>query len=517
MAKILGPENAAKKAAPYVASIPKLARIKHIILHRTVEKRLHKEIELRKQCRAIKYLSDAPGDSTLWKHQRVDLNYILATQLPSYLLAEEASVGKTFVGIDWAAKILRAKRTLVVCPGEVKEQWEDAIRARQPHAKIVVVQGRIEEQIKQISSTREGWVIGHWESLVHARIGYLQRAWDCVIADEAHLAQNRKAQRTQTLLDLQRTYGMAMSGNPWAGEVTEMFSILKFLYPNIYTSFWRFAAMHVVIVPGPFDNLEFDGVRRPKLLRWEIAPFTIRRTVAQVRPNMPQTGQRRRLASLTKKGQIEYRRLQKSLFAELDGFDEEKVLPILNALARTTRLRQYVIDPGLIGAREPSVKYPLVLQLLRELQAPLVIFSQYTQALMRLMDFLRKNDPKLNAGLIIGKRHHRHPLVPNAKARFLAGELDILGVSGKKGGLGLNLGKYGLVSMLDLPWNSRDFTQWVRRVDRPEEGTGKVVKTTNYRFVVRETYEVKMEKMIEETHYKFSEVFSVGQIRELFG
>lgn len=517
MAKVMGGQYAAKQKSPYHPAIVKLAAKRGVLLNHAATDQLNFELFQRQEAKALRDLPDTQGDPSLWKHQRVDSMFLEKMELPAYLLAEEASVGKTFPAIDWVAK--RGTRHLVICPGEVKEQWRDAIWERCGPSPIQIVEGTIAEQIKQITSMRRGWVITHWESLVHARIGLLQRPWDTVTADEAHLAQNRKALRSETLFELSKLsrYRIALSGNPFAGDATEMFSILKFLYPALYTSFWRWAMMHMVVVPGPFDNMMFDGVKRPKLLRWEIGAFTIRRTVQQVRPNMPLTAQRRRVAVLTPRGLREYKKLQKELFAELDGLgDDTKTIPLFNGLARTMRLRQYVIDPGLIGAREPSLKYPMVWELMRELNSPLVIFSQYTAALFRLMEYLKQQNKKIKRGLIIGRKH-KHPATHNAKQRFLAGDIDILGVSGKKGGLGLNLGKYGLVSMLDLPWRSRDFTQWIRRVDRPEEGTGRVVPTTNYRFIVRDTYEVKMEKLLQDTHHRFGEVFSVGQLRDLFG
>src|SRR5690606_27845386 len=221
-----------------------------------------------------------------------------------------------------------------------------------------------------------------------------------------------------------------------------------------------------------------------------------------------------RYVELTPKARAEYNRLRKEFFVELESVDpdESNVLAIPSILARVTRLRQYLIDPGLLGSKVKSPKYPEVLALINELDGPPVIFTMSREAAEALGSFLQ--DAGLRTGAIHGKVSERDR--DHAQRRFLKGELDALIVSTQAGGTALNLGKYGYVIFLDLPWTAMELEQAESRVDRPEEGTGRLVPTTSFRIIVSDSYEEKQEKILETKKSMFDEVFSAGQLKALF-
>ncbi len=219
--------------------------------------------------------------------------------------------------------------------------------------------------------------------------------------------------------------------------------------------------------------------------------------------------------TLSKRGEREYARLRKQMFAELDALGgDTKTIPIINDLSRVTRVRQYLIDPGIIGAREPSVKYPEILEIMDEVVQPIVIFTEYKKAAYGLAKFLHKKNKRLRIGHIDGsvKRADR----TNVKKQFLAGNLNAVICVSSAADEALNLGRYGYVAHLDLPWTPRRLEQCEGRVDRPEENTGKLVPTTAYRVIVKDSYEEKQEKKLVKKHGMFSGVFTVGDLKELF-
>lgn len=513
MERAIGPDLAEVMSAPFIPSLAKLAIKLGVRCEPEVVQRVEAHGILVRQLRDRKKLADAAGfPAALFPHQRADLAYMQDVPLPAYLLAHQPGVGKTPEAIMWLRRLLRTQRILVVCPNSAKEQWADEIRRWDPEfGDITIVGGTIVDQIKQISDARTGWVIGHWESLVFARIGYMQRKWDGVIADEAQFAQNRRALRTKTLFALARRsqYRMALSGHPFANDPTELYSLLRFLYPLRYKSYWRFFYMYAEWHPEGFGKIKVTGTKRPNLLKWEIAPFTLRRTKRSL-GYMPPTRQRR-VAYLPSAYRTEYRKLEKQMFVDLEGRDTR--LPIFDVLARNTRLRQWLIDPGLIGGSRKSLKYPLVVELMKELDGPPVIFTMFRQAGERLIKYLAANGYR-RGGMISGKfsTAQRRVLQKN----FLAGKLDYLVVQVQAGGVALNLGKYGYVIHLDLPWNHRDFEQTEGRVDRPEEGTGRIVPVTSWRIVVKDSFEDHvMEPLINNKFAEFGKVFSVDKLKEL--
>jgi SNF2 family DNA or RNA helicase len=306
---------------------------------------------------------------------------------------------------------------------------------------------------------------------------------------------------------------MAMDGHPYANGVDELYSVLQFLYPDIYTGFWRLAHLQIEIEEGPWGGLDMRSPKNPKLLRWELEPFRIRHLFKDVFPNLKPVAHDIRRVDLSPKGWKEYDQLKTQFFASLEGNDGERnVLAIPSVLAKCTRLRQYLIDPGLLDAKEPSAKYPVIQDLVKELRGtPPVIFSMFRTAAIRLKRKLVK--AKLRVGMILGGMQHK---INTIKRRFLRGRYDALIVLVSVGGQSLNLGKFGKVIYLDHPWTHRDVDQTIARVRRPEEGTGKLVPVTVYHVVVRNSYEVRMAQIRADKHEDFAKVFTVEDAEALF-
>lgn len=524
--RIIGSLAASKNKFALVPSFLKKAKAKGIRIQRTLNERLNDEIELRDELRPIRRGSDYPIEllpdfydrdllRALFPHQRVSLAYMQA--LDAYLLADQPGVGKTAPSIMWADKRVRDEgRILVVTPGSARGQWARAIEHWSPgEESIRIVEGRITEQEAIIASDQR-WTISHWEALVHARDAMLDQDWAAIILDESHAIKNRDTKRAETAFALSdASFKLCLSGHPYTKTPDELWSQLRFLYPETYGSYWRFFSMHIESIEQFFGGLQIVGPRLPKLLRWEIAPFVLRRTKRKVFKSLPRITRVARYVDLSKKAQGEYKRLLKEMFVELEGRD--KRLPVLNALSRTTRVRQFLVDPSLLESKSPAPKYAVVLELLDELDGPPVIFTTFAQAAKRLAKYLKKKGKK--PGLLIGGRKSKKAKAAEAtiQTRFLDGELDALIVTMQKGGSALNLGKYGFVIFLDLPHTFKDLEQCEGRVDRPEENTGKIVPTTAIRIITRGTYEEKtQEKKLEKRKLMFDEVFTQGQLEELF-
>jgi len=521
MAKIVGPDDAAGRRTPYSPAILKLAsRMKSLRLSRTATAWLKQEEQIRRAAALLKDLDDASprweAEESYFPHQRADVYFASQMEREAYLIAHRVGAGKTLEAIGITHAELPDGRNLVVTLNSAKLQWRDEILRWSYQRPVTVLKGTIAEQIETITKHRYGWLVAHWESLVHARLGYLSDPWNVVVLDEAHEMQNHQAQRSLTAFKLRAAMRLALTAHPFANDPSELFSILKFLYPEVYTSYWRFFHMHCKATPKEFGGFEVEGVRRPKLLQWELAPFTLRRVHIK---GMPEIQRRRRVAELTTRGRREYGRIQSQFFAILDaeieegsyrgGYQLEKILAIPSVLARLTRLRQYLIDPGLLGAAEKSVKYPIVKELLRATDRPPIIFTSFERAACRLQKFLRGKVAILSGDTSVQRRR-------DLQRFWREGRYDAMIVVTKAGGAALNLGGKGYVIFLDLPWNARTLEQAEGRVDRPEEGTGKIVQTVADRIVVADSYEERIEAKITQKYDMFKQVFSVSQLKELF-
>lgn len=523
MSRIVGTEEAIKQRAPYLPVILKAAADSgRIILSRKAHRALRLEKRKVRTARRILRRTDAkpthPLEERMMPHQRVAMRFFRVMLkkygIKSFLIADKTGVGKTLQALLWAKLVMRARNVLIITPNGAKRQWRDAIKYWiGEDERVTIVEGSIPEQQDRARRTNR-WVIGHWESLGHKTSeAYLEREWDVVIFDEGHKITNRKSNRSEHAYQLDTNAVALLTAHPF-DEVDDLYGELRALFPDRYTSYWRFFNIHAEAYPKPFGGFVVEGIRKPKLLRWELAPFTMMRTKQQVYKDLPPVARRRRLVELTRTGEREYKELRRKLFAELDGLNgETKIIPIINDLVRLTRVRQYLVDPGLIGSSTPSVKYPEMVEVLDEFYEPTVIFTSFQKAAVRLEQFLNTKAKKFGARIDGTVSLHRRDVY---KKRFLRGDLAFLIVQSASGGESLNYGKYGYVASLDLPFSPRMYEQTEGRVDRPEENTGKLVPTTAARIIVKGSYEERLEQKLNRMDDNFRSVFTVKGLRRLF-
>lgn len=526
MAKWIGPDAAVTQRMPYSASVVRLyaKRFGEGMLSKALRRRYARDVAVRESRAIIQHNSDALTKALTkarglrkrgFTHQRafLDLADACRDHVTGWLVADDVGVGKTWQALMWAHEVVKAKRVLVVTKNIAKAQWVRAITNWiNADERIVVVEGTRAQQAREIGNKAARWCVAHWESLPHHGALYRKQRWDAVVLDEAHMIANRNAQRTMVAHTLRSAHRMALTAHPWTNDVGELWSILAFLYPEVYTSYWRFFHQYVEATPREFGGFDVTGVRRPKLLQWELAPFLVRRLRTQVYTSLPPLTRVPRTVALAPKGRKEYERLRKEMFAELEGEDHTFRIPIINDFVRLTRLRQYIIDPGLLGAKQPSLKYPVVHDIMSDVRAPVVVFSEFREALERLAQFLRRQ--RWRTAHIRGGM--RTTEVRHVQDRFLAGKLDAVLVVAKAGDTALNLGKYGYCIHLDLPWNPRGLEQREGRVDRPEEGTGALVPTTSFYINVEGTYEDRLMRKLEDRHDQFGQVFTRATLEALF-
>src|SRR6185295_6181407 len=114
--------------------------------------------------------------------------------------------------------------------------------------------------------------------------------WLHIIGDEIHRICGRTTAVFKSFKKIKAGFKTGLSGTPTTGAPTQMWPILNWLYPKVYTSYWKFFEETVY---WDFDEsgrykkiigLKPEGVEK---LQRELSEFTVRRLLRDVRPNMP--------------------------------------------------------------------------------------------------------------------------------------------------------------------------------------------------------------------------------------
>ena len=334
------------------------------------------------------------------------------------LLADEMGTGKT-VQAARALQYATGSRYLIVCPNSMKHQWAEEL-GKWAEVETTVIGGTAAQRRKQFAAYTEGALIINWEGLRgHSRLaGYgsialsdkekvpgplNEIAFDVVIADEAHRAKDPKAKQTRALKAAagNARYRWALTGTPIADHPGDLWSIMNFVAPHEYPSFSRFRDRYCLQRPTPWatEIIGLNPTHEPEFRRF-FEPRFLRRTKAEVLPEMPPKRRTVRRVEMTQKQATAYRKMKKEMIALVD--DEFLIAgDPLSQLGRLLQLASGVpeldSDGHLAGFKKPSNKLEAVRDILDESDEPVVVFAESR----RLIEFLAEEISE-EVGIISG-------------------------------------------------------------------------------------------------------------------
>jgi hypothetical protein len=81
---------------------------------------------------------------------------------------------------------------------------------------------------------------GTFEMNVPKCTALLRMHWDMIVVDEAHRMKNHDTQWTRNIKKLKTQFRHIMTGTGFVNNPAEIWSLLNFLYPKHYSSYWKF-------------------------------------------------------------------------------------------------------------------------------------------------------------------------------------------------------------------------------------------------------------------------------------
>ena len=304
--------------------------------------------------------------------------------------------------------------------------------------------------------------------------------FDYCILDEAQAVKNASTLAAKAVRLLKADHRLAMSGTPVENHLGELWSLFEFLNPGM---------LGTAAVFGRAGKNPDESTRQ--VLSKALRPFILRRTKAQVAPELPEKTEQTIYCDLEGNDRKLYDELRDYYRTQLlkNGAGENSGQYKIQVLEALLRLRQAACHPGLIDKKkvsEPSAKVDTLLaqldQVLEENHKALV-FSQFTSLLAIVRS--RLDQEKIRYVYLDGRTRDRQAKVeefqndPDAKL-FL--------ISLKAGGLGLNLHAAEYVYLLDPWWNPAVEAQAIDRAHR----IGQTRKVFAYRLIARDTVEEKV-------------------------
>jgi SNF2 family DNA or RNA helicase len=306
--------------------------------------------------------------------------------------------------------------------------------------------------------------------------------FDTVILDESQAIKNRASQTAKASRLLQARHRLALTGTPVENHLGELGSIFEFLNPDLLGRLPRLEALQGARAPSK---------RELELLARDLRPFILRRTKAEVLPELPPKTEQILHCTLPEPQRDLYDKLRASYQASLMKEVETKgvsgsAILVLEALLR---LRQVACHPGLVdsdweevGSAKLDTLLDQVAEVLEEGHKVLV-YSQFTQLLAYVRQLM--DDSEIPYAYLDGKTRNRGEVVE----RFQTDpECNVFLISLKAGGVGLNLTAAGYVFLLDPWWNPAVEAQAIDRTHR----IGQTQPVMAYRLIAQDTVEEKL-------------------------
>lgn len=432
--------------------------------------------------------------------------------VPGVLCGDDMGTGKTFeaLALDLRRRTKQLDgykqtdcKTLIVSPSTVMSSWVDHIKEIWPKARVACIDPKNRDDLIRKLKQPYHYYIIHWEAL--RLIDELQDVhWWHIIADEVHRAKNRKAQQTQGLKKLKTSYKTALSGTPADNSPQDLWSILNWLYPKVWTSHNRFDNYFVKIQThnkgacfaimtkedgteepcGGYHKGTFKkvtGVAHVDELMGAIEPYYIRRLKEEVIDDLPDKYYAEIKVKLAPKQRRIYDQMRSEMLAWV-GKHESDPVPAPIVVAQLTRLKQFalafaevvwvkrynkkadeVLDIRTIKLTEPSSKLDALMEKIEDNPSKqIVVFSESKQIINLLST--RLATARISCVVLTGDtpQASRGGVVET----FQKGEARVFAGTIHAGGEGITLTAASTVIFLDRTWNPSKNKQAEDRLHR---------------------------------------------------
>lgn len=400
--------------------------------------------------------------------------------------------------------LVKRPKTLVITYISIFSSWVDTFQTETDLRVIALNPKNRKDFLQSLFSDSHDVYIIHWQVLrllpELAEIEFFH-----IIADECHALQNRKAKQTLAAKAIKAHYKTGLSGTPAFDKPDDLWSILNWLYPKYWSSFWRYYNEHVLFVENSGYRVVV-GVNNVEKLQEEMRGFYVRRRKQDVLLDLPSKYYSERLVELDPKQKRAYQTMKKDMLAWVGEHEDEPVAAPA-VIAQLTRLQQFsdaygelehytyrkkteadafipveayekLIEEGVLKRidnpqivddsvfiqqgtftthkairmklSEPSTKLDAVMDIIGSTAEQIAVFSQFSQVIELLRVRLEK--ARISHGIIVGSTStdDRRDIIHKFQNR----RLQVFAGTIAAGGIGITLTAASTVVFIDRSWSA---------------------------------------------------------------
>jgi superfamily II DNA or RNA helicase len=394
--------------------------------------------------------------------------------------------------------------SLVVVPASLLYNWQHELKRFAPTRKVHIYSGGKRMKAKDpdtffsmfdVILTTYGTLRIDIEMLECCSFHYF-------ILDESQYVKNPDSVTYKAVMRIKAMHKLTLTGTPVENSLTDLWAQFNIVNTGMLGSLKDFRKAYV-------NPLSRNNKEKEEALLKIIQPFILRRTKAEVAPELPPLTEKTIYCNMSESQaesyNLEKNKLRNSLIAGEQSADSQKLS--FMALQGLTRLRLLANHPKLLdlsysGDSGKFEQVTMYLETLRNSKHKVLVFSSFVKHLRLFSDYFDRNNWKyawLTGETEIRDREKQVDLYMHDP------EVNCFFISIKAGGVGLNLTAADYVLILDPWWNPAVENQAVSRSHR----IGQEKHVIAYRFISSGTIEEKI-RHLQDGKSKLAEVFASG-------
>lgn len=373
--------------------------------------------------------------------------------------------------------------SLIVMPASLIHNWYYELKRFAPWIRIHIYTGP-NRKINQPMLKRANVILTTYGTLRNDIEKLETFNFSIALLDESQQIKNPASSTAKAAFRIKCKNRLALSGTPVENSLSDLWSQMQFVNPGMLGSLKTFQTEYV----NPSrKQLRQDATEKLKLM---ISPFIIRRTKAEVAPELPPVTESVAWCTMTDQQQKIYETeksgIRNTLLSQLASGEQNITATLV--LKALMKLRQIACHPALAGYEDNngSGKFEDATEKLETIIAEnhkVLIFSSFVKHLNLYENWCQEHNIKFSK--LIGSTTNREEVVNAFKAED---DIQVFLISLKAGGVGLNLQEAGYVFLLDPWWNPAVESQAISRAHRIGQDKSVFV----YRFISSGTVEEKI-------------------------
>lgn len=413
-------------------------------------------------------------------------------------LADDMGLGKTLQTITLLQHIYQKEKipTLIVMPKSLIFNWENELQKFAPNLTYYTFYGNN----RDVPKAMEHNIILTTYAMVRIAIEQLKEQEFCyAILDESQNIKNANAQISKAVMLLKCKHRLALSGTPVENNLSELYSLFRFINPAMFGSAENFNTNYLLPVQKNNDVPATNELRR------KIFPFILRRLKKDVLKELPDKIEQTLYVEMSTE-QARHYELRRKYYKDnieqqiaMKGIQQSQFF-VFQAL---NELRQIACIPEAVtNGQIESPKLELLVEQLMDAVAnkhKVLVFANFLDALELIGDKL--NEQQIAYVTMTGATKDRQKLVEKFQNDA---NCKVFLLTLKTGGTGLNLTAADMVFIFDPWWNKAAENQAIDRAHR----IGQDKKVFSYKIITKGTIEEKMLELQEKKSELFNAIIS---------